>query len=142
MRAMTITNRYQQIRHSGRLTLVAGVAACALVAPAGAAAMADYPVSSGPESSPSSSEFSSVTSLVPPSSEPSASAQSDYSTVSSITGSDVVRPEPVTVSSPSSGDGFDWSDAGIGALVAGALSALAAAGIMVGRRHSTLSPQA
>jgi hypothetical protein len=141
MRAITITNRYQQIRHSGRLTFLAGVAACALVAPAGAAAMADYPVSSGPESTQqSSSEFFSLNSLTPPSGQPSGSAQSDPSTVSSITGGG--QSQPVTVSSPGPEDGFDWSDAGVAALVAAALAACAGASVLVARRHSTLSPSA
>ncbi|HEX2128147.1 MAG TPA: hypothetical protein VHF58_02915 [Solirubrobacterales bacterium] len=143
MRAMTITTRYKQIRHSGRLVIAVAVVAGALIAPAGASAVADYPVSNEHASSQGSGEFSSVTALAPPQSQPSAPQSApEYSTVSSITGSDVGNPQPLTVSSPSADDGFDWSDAGIGALVALALSLCAAASVHVARRRTTLSPSA
>jgi hypothetical protein len=148
MRPSTITTKYQQIRHSGRLAIAAGVVAAALVAPAAASASpagletSDYPGAS--QVSPQN--VSSVTALAPPTSQPSSPVQhseSDYSSLTSITGSDGVGHAPVSVSSSSpSDDGFDWSDALIGAGIAALLAFCATGVALAGRRRTTLSPSA
>lgn len=145
MRPITITTKYQQIRHGSRLAIAIGVVGCALVAPAGASAVADYPVSNGEPQASGDATFSSVTALSPPSGQPSSPVQrsgSDYSTVSSITGHDGVGQAPVSASTSSPSNGFDWSDAGIGAAIAILLAACATVGVLVQRRRHTLSPTA
>jgi hypothetical protein len=67
----------------------------------------------------------------------------DYATPNSILGSDGLgEATPVTGSPASSGEGFDWASAAIGAGAAMALVALGGAVLLTVRRRTAISPSA
>jgi hypothetical protein len=91
------------------------------------------------ESSQSSggSDYSSLNATTPPVSEPS--TDSGYSSLNAVTGP--TPDEPTFVSSPASGDEFDWGDAALGAGAAMALVAFGgAAALLTVRRRTAISP--
>ena len=160
MRSHTITTTSRR-RHSARrrraLALVLGV--CALAIPAIANAQpidSDSPDTgyssvnaiTGDSSDPSQpvggSEYSSVNSIAPPASSPSGSGESQgvgsgYSSLNAISGSPAEAPTFVSSSPSSSGDGFDWASALVGAGAALALAALGGAALLTVRRR-TVTP--
>jgi hypothetical protein len=92
------------------------------------------------ESSQSTSgqDYSSLNATTPPVSEPSSG--SGYSSLNSVTGPS--SDAPTFVSSPASGDGFDWGDAALGAGAAMALVAFGGAALLTARRRTAISPSA
>jgi hypothetical protein len=74
----------------------------------------------------------------PPVSEPSTA--SGYSSLNATTGPS--PDQPTFVSSPASGDEFDWGDAALGAGAAMALVAFGGAALLTVRRRTALSPSA
>lgn len=161
MRAQTITTTTNKSRSRRRARhVVIALTVCALAIPASANAQ---PIGSEPEqpaatgyssvnaitggSSDSNqpvggSHYSSVNSIVPPSSSPSGSADADsgYSSLNAITGAPAEAPTFVSSSPSSSGDGFDWASALVGAGSALALAALGGAALLTVRRRTTVSP--
>jgi hypothetical protein len=148
----TITTR---ARRKARLAVALGLGICALAIPGTASA---YPAVDGwgaavtggsSESSqqPTGADYSSVNSIAPPSSEPTSGGSQDvgpgYSSPSAIAGP---LPDRFTVGSPaveqpaSSGEGFDWPSAAIGAGAAMALAAFGGAALLTLRRRTTVSP--
>jgi hypothetical protein len=120
----------------------------ALAIPAGAVAdpsasnysRADAIAAGLEESSQSSggSDYSSLNATTPPVSEPSTAL--GYSSLNATTGPS--PDQPTFVSSPASGDEFDWGDAALGAGAAMALVAFGGAALLTVRRRSALSPSA
>ena len=157
MRAHTITTINRRRRNARRrraLALALGV--CALAIPATASAQ---PIDSDPSSvnaitggSNDSSQpvggadYSSVNSIAPLASSPSGSGGSadvdtGYASLNAISGSPADAPTFVSSSPSSSGDGFDWPSALVGAGAALALAALGSAALLtVRRRSATPSP--
>jgi hypothetical protein len=157
MRSHTISITTRPRRNVWRLAVALGLGICALAIPS--------TVSASPAGG-----YSSVNSLTGGSAESSqASARADYSSVSSITGGQNESsstgsqqavepgyssptaisgplPDRFTVASPaveppaSSGEGFDWPSAAIGAGAAMALVALGGAALLTLRRRTTVSP--
>jgi hypothetical protein len=74
----------------------------------------------------------------PPVSEPSTA--SGYSSLNATTGPS--PDQPTFVSSPASGDEFDWGDAALGAGAAMALVAFGGAALLTVRRRTAISPSA
>jgi hypothetical protein len=83
-------------------------------------------------------DYSSLNATTPPVSEPSSG--SGYSSLNSVTGPS--SDAPTFVSSPASGDGFDWGDAALGAGAAMALVAFGGAALLTARRRTAISPSA
>ena len=84
-----------------------------------------------------------MTAIAPPSiapSDPSGSADSGYSSVNAASGPSTGEPVVVSASPPSSGDGFDWGSALVGAGAALAFAALGAAALLTVRRRDPVSP--
>jgi hypothetical protein len=155
MRPRTITNISRHRRSARRRRALAlGLAICALAIPAsGLAQPIDSPYSSAnaitgsSQSSQSSggSDPSSVNSIAPPSSSPSdsiSSADAGYSSVNAVSGPPAGEPTVVSGSPSSSGDGFDWPSALVGAGAALAFAALGGAALLTVRRRHPLSPTA
>ena len=158
MRAYTITTINRRRRNARRrraLALAVGI--CALAIPATASAdpsasgysRADAIAQGLEESSQSvgGSDYSSVNSIAPPASESSGSGgsadvDSGYSSLNAISGSPAEAPTFVSSSPSSSGDGFDWASALVGAGAALALAALSGAALLTVRRRTASSPSA
>jgi hypothetical protein len=157
MRAHTITTINRRRRNARRrraLALALGVCALAIPATASAQPIGSDPSSvnaitggSNDSSQPvGGSDYSSVSSIAPPASSPSGSGGSagvdtGYSSLNAISGSPADAPTLVSSSPSSSGDGFDWPSALVGAGAALALAALGSAALLtVRRRSATPSP--
>ena len=147
MRAQTITTINRARRNVGRVpALVLGI--CALAIPATASGYAV--TGDDPTQSAGGSEYSSVNSIAPPTSEPSppggsggsSSVDSGYASLNSITGAPASEPTLVSGSPADPSDGFDWLSAAVGAGTAMALVALAGAAFLTVRRRPTASPSA
>jgi hypothetical protein len=131
-----------------------GLGICALAIPATASAQPvdsySTPNSITGGSSASSqptggSDPSSVNSIAPPSSPPSASsgsADSGYSSVNAVSGPSTGEPTLVSGSPAGTSDGFDWVSALVGAGAAMALAALGAAALLTIRRRPPVAPSA
>jgi hypothetical protein len=127
-------------------TITTIVALGALAIPASASAdpaSSDYSradaIAAGLEESSQStsgSDYSSLNASTPPVSEPS----TGYSSLNAVSGPS--SDEPTFVSSPASGDEFDWADAGLGAGAALALVAFGGAALLTVRRRTAISPSA
>jgi hypothetical protein len=138
MRAHTITTTSRPRRIAGHVVLALALGVCALAIPVSArASPADAPVDGWPPkdiasgSSDSSQpgggrDYSLVSSITPPSSEQRAPSGSGDS---SLTG------EPTFDSDPpaTTGDGFDWPSAAVGAGAVLALMALGGAALLTAR---------
>jgi hypothetical protein len=138
-------------------TTITALVVCALAIPAAASAQ---PVDQGystpnaiqggldDSSQPvSGSDYSSVNSVAPPSSESSSVSgspdeSSGTSSLNAITGPPSGEPTLVSGSPASTDDGFDWLSAGIGAATAMALVALGGAALLAVRRRTAVSPSA
>jgi hypothetical protein len=83
-------------------------------------------------------DYSSLNATTPPVSEPSSG--SGYSSLNATTGPS--PDQPTFVSSPASGDEFDWGDAALGAGAAMALVAFGGAAVLTVRRRTAISPSA
>jgi hypothetical protein len=83
-------------------------------------------------------DYSSLNATTPPVSEPS--TDSGYSSLNATTGP--TPDEPTVVSSPASGDEFDWGDAALGAGAAMALVAFGGAALLTVRRRTAISASA
>ena len=158
MRAHTITIISQRRRSARRRRALAlGLGICALVIPASAFAQSNdgsyssanaITGGSSESSQPTGgSDYSSVTSISPPASEPSGpggsqSTDSGYSSVNAITGAPASEPTLVSGSPSSPGDGFDWGSALVGAGAAMAFAALGGAALLTVRRRHPVSPTA
>lgn len=158
MRAHTITIISQRRRSARRRRALAlGLAICGLAIPATANAQENesgyssvnaITGGSSESSQPGgASDHSSVNSITPPASEPSGpggsqSTDSGYSSVTSITGAAASEPTLVSGSPSSSGDGFDWGSALVGAGAAMAFAALGGAALLTVRRRHPVSPTA
>jgi len=157
MRAHTNTTTARRRRNARRRRALAlGLGICALVTPGTASAdpsvapktKADA-IGQGLEESNQSanvSGYSSVNSVAPPASEPSgsngsASVDEGYSSLNAMTGTAADAPTVVS-GSPSSGDGFDWPSALVGAGTALAVAALGGVALLTARRRTTISPSA
>jgi hypothetical protein len=154
MRAHTITIISRRRRSARRRhALALGLGVCALAIPASAVAQPiDSPYSSANATAASSDssqstggDLSSVNSIAPPSTSPSdssGSADSGYSSVNAVSGPSTGEPTLVSGSPSSSGDGFDWGSALVGAAAALAFAALGAATLLTVRRRQPVSPTA
>jgi hypothetical protein len=111
MRAYTITTTTRRRRRTRRRVIALVLGVCALAIPASASAAPQIP---------HGADYSSVSAIPPPTSEP---------TVASDSPSD-------------SGDGFDWGDAALGAGAAMAVVALGGAVLFTVRRRPGVSPSA
>jgi hypothetical protein len=85
-------------------------------------------------------DYSSLNATAPPVSEPS--TESGYSSLNSISGSPSETPTLVSGSPASTGDGFDWGDAALGAGAVMALVAFGGAALLTVRRRTAMSPSA
>jgi len=124
MRAHTITTMTRRRRSARRLVIALVLGVCALAIPASASAVPMIP---------HPAHYLSVSASPPPTSEPKVVLRRDGS-----------QAEPTVVfDSPSaSGDGFDWSDAAVGAGAAMALVALSGAALFTVRRRAGGLPSA
>jgi hypothetical protein len=154
MRAQTITAIIPARLYRRRRALALAVGVCALAIPASASASPDHSSvsaitgqSSASDQPTGRSAYSSPNAITAPSTEPnsvggSADVGTGYSSLSAITGSPPGDSEFVSELVPSTGDGFDWGDASIGAGTALALVGLAGAMLLVVRRRMAISPSA
>lgn len=139
------SRRRRSARRRRALALGLGICALAIPATAGAQPVDSYSTpnsitggSSASSQPMGSSDPSSVNSIAPPASSQSASsgsADSGYSSVNAVSGPSAGEPTLVSGSPPSSGDGFDWESALIGAGAALAFAALGAAALLTVRRR-------
>ena len=146
----TISRRRRSARR--RRALALGLGICALAIPASAVAQpfetaysTPNAISGGSSQPSDGSDPSSVNSIVPPTtapSDPSGSADSGYSSVNAVSGPSTGEPTLVSGSPSSSGDGFDWGSALVGAGGALAFAALGAAALLTVRRRHPVSPAA
>jgi hypothetical protein len=116
------------------LSIVAAVGALGALAPVAAA---DYSsVNSLVGGGDESSGYSSPNAILANGGDAVAPQGSgEFSTVSSITGSEPVTVSPPQLASSASDDGFDWGDASIGAAIGVSLAALLGLALMANRRR-------
>jgi hypothetical protein len=152
MQAHTITiisRRRRGARRRRALALGLGICALAIPATAGAQPIDNYStpnsITGGSSESSQPVDGWSHSLLNSPASEPSASsgsADSGYSTANAVSGPSTGEPTLVSGSPSSSGDGFDWGSALVGAGAALAFAALGAAALLTARRRHPVSPTA
>jgi len=141
----TITTMSRRSRQRRRRALALAIGVCALVIPSSASAnlgSVSLPSDDSATNSADESGYSSPNSIVGPStSEPAGSSgDSTYSSVNAITGAPTGTPTLASSPPSSSGDGFDWASALIGAGAAMALAALGGAALLTARRRGTVTP--
>jgi hypothetical protein len=151
MRAHTITTT-RETPKARRSAAAIILAASALIIPTAANAQSDYSTpnaitgASQTSSQPrGSSDYSSINAITSPSSQfnsasGSPGANSGYSSLNAITGPPPSEPTAVSDFPSSSGDGFDWGDAALGAAAALALLTLGGALFLRLRRRTAVSP--
>jgi hypothetical protein len=116
------------------ISIVAVLGALGALAPIAAAhyASVNSPVGAGDEGS----GYSSPNAILADSGDAVApQGNGEFSTVSSITGSEPVTVSPRQLASSPSDDGFDWGDASIGAAIGVSLAALLGLALMANRRR-------
>jgi hypothetical protein len=135
MRAHTITTKSRRRAKAWRRALALTLAICALAIPASASADPD----------PAPDGYATPNAIIGGSSGSGGSSEvgSGYSSPTAIAGP---LPDRFTVESPaveppaSTGDGFDWASAAVGAGSALALVALGGAALLTVRRRAAVSP--
>jgi hypothetical protein len=151
----TTTTKSRPRRKARHVVLALAVCALAIPAIANAQPIDSHSVDTGyssvnaisgdstdPNQPVGGSEYSSVNSIAPPaSSGGSQGVGSGYASLNAISGS-AEAPTFVSSSPSSSGDGFDWVSALVGAGAAMALAALGAAALLTVRRRHPVSPTA
>lgn len=126
------------MRNSTRLRRVVALATLAgtLAAPAAWAAPFEERVPSSADNGSAGNgsqgeAYSSVTALAPPSSSPNGARGESYSTVTALAPPSSPPSVAQAPSTPVSGDGFGWGDAGIGAAAMLALAAIVGGAALV-----------
>jgi len=138
MRAHTITIRSRSKRKARQRVLTLTLAICALAIPASVAGAQSI-------EAPHGADYSSYTAITGGSSGGSPQVDPGYSSPNAIAGPlpDRFTVEQPTVEPPAStGDGFDWASAAVGAGAALALVALGGAALLTVRRRTAISPSA